>query len=83
MNYELNQAESLFRGHTWISMSTLALNVAIEWDYPLITSARKGRGVQNRLISRTGSTDRLREIRTRGRESKISKILRTYLMDGP
>ena len=43
-----------------------------------------GGGLKNCPILRTNSSDRLREMRTRGRgESKIPKILRTSYVHGP
>ena len=50
-----------------------------------MTSAPRGEGgFKNCPILRTNSTDRLREMRTRGRGvSKIPKILRTSYVHGP
>ena len=49
-----------------------------------MTSALRGEGgFKNYLILRTNSTDRLREMRTRGRGvSKVPKILRTSYVHG-
>ena len=46
--------------------------------HPFMTSALRGRGVfENALILRTRSTDRLRELRTKGEVKKKPEILRT------
>ena len=54
-------------------------------DHVHMTSAPRGEGgFKNCLILRTNCTDRLREIRTRGRGvSKIPKILRMSYVHGP